>query len=89
MMKTNKNTSDQCFSCIHFSGKNHCLAFLGDKIPIEILTGIFDHTKKHPKQQTNILYTEFDFRKVKKQLEAGEAVEGTITRFVLPAKKLK
>jgi len=48
----------KCFICDHYNEKSvifKCDAFL-DKIPSEIFTGEFDHTKKHPDQDNNILF---------------------------------
>lgn len=47
--------SNQCATCKWFFGVESCKAF-PDRIPQEILSGEFDHTKKHPKQDNDILY---------------------------------
>jgi len=44
-----------CFNCKHYEGKFKCVAF-PENIPDDILTNEFDHIKKHPKQQGDILF---------------------------------
>jgi len=45
----------QCFDCKNYINKDKCKAF--KKIPEDIIiTGEFDHTKKHPKQNNDILF---------------------------------
>jgi len=38
------STTDQCISCKHYEGLWTCKAF-PNGIPVEIRTGMFDHTK--------------------------------------------
>ena len=38
--------SSQCFVCKHYTGVITCKAF-PDKIPDDIITGMFDHTKPY------------------------------------------
>ena len=48
-----------CVDCIHFNkhdySKLSCAAF-PDGIPEDILSGDFDHTKKHTDQDNDIIY---------------------------------
>ena len=46
-----------CASCefLFLNGKKNCKAF-PDGIPKDILTGEFDHRKKHPDQKNDILF---------------------------------
>ena len=45
----------QCLECKHYLKKDKCKAF--EKIPEDIIvTGEFDHTKKHPDQKNNIIF---------------------------------
>lgn len=39
--------SDQCLTCKHYWGVARCEAF-NDKIPDEIINGLFDHSEPHP-----------------------------------------
>ena len=47
----------QCFNCVHFwlGVPAKCAAF-PDGIPIQILKGEFDHTKKHPAQENEVVF---------------------------------
>lgn len=47
----------KCMNCKNYIKEKGmiCLAFPGG-IPIDILTGDFDHTKKHPDQKNDILF---------------------------------
>ena len=45
----------QCTRCKQYKGELKCNAFV-DKIPEEILTGEFDHTKKYPEQDNDIVF---------------------------------
>jgi hypothetical protein len=50
--------TEQCFNCKNYIFENEfmvCKAF-ADGIPENILTGEFDHTKKHPDQDNDILF---------------------------------
>lgn len=54
------NITEQCFNCKNYldnPDKKYlsCKAF-PNGIPENILTGEFDHTKKHPEQDNNILF---------------------------------
>lgn len=49
--------SEQCQGCKHFARYSpSCKAFV-EGIPKRILDGKFDHTRKFPGQQNNILFT--------------------------------
>jgi len=52
----------QCYNCKRYLSDNNCSAFL-EGIPEKILTGEFNHTKKHPDQKNDILF---------EPIEAGE-----------------
>jgi len=45
----------QCYNCEYYIGDSECVAF-PDGIPEDILTGDFDHTKKHPNQTNDIVF---------------------------------
>jgi len=45
----------QCAKCKNYNDDLRCEAF-EDRIPNEVLIGEFDHTKKHPDQDNNILF---------------------------------
>ncbi|MBL7086448.1 MAG: cytoplasmic protein [Candidatus Cloacimonetes bacterium] len=47
----------QCPVCKHYTADLKCKAF-PDEIPEEILIGEFDHTKKHPEQDNDIVFEE-------------------------------
>ena len=47
----------KCMVCKNYIDKKNCKAF-PNGIPEEILTGEFDHTKKHPEQKNDILFKE-------------------------------
>lgn len=38
--------SDQCITCRHYTGDHACAAF-PDRIPQEILSGLFDHSQPY------------------------------------------
>ena len=44
-----------CNNCKQYTGYANCKAF-PEGIPDDILTGEFDHTKKHPEQKNDILF---------------------------------
>lgn len=44
-----------CNRCKHYRDNAKCKAF-PDGIPEDILTGEFDHVKRHPKQDNNIVF---------------------------------
>jgi hypothetical protein len=57
--KSNELNICQCNNCINNNRDEFvtCKAFLSG-IPENILTGEFDHTKKHPEQDNDILFEE-------------------------------
>jgi len=46
----------QCQVCKNYLGDGRCFAFEKKDIPFEIISGEFDHTKKHPDQDNDILF---------------------------------
>lgn len=52
-------TSLQCAICKHYDGLQECPAF-EEKIPEDIFTGLFDHTKIHPEQDDDTYLFEAD-----------------------------
>ena len=44
-----------CFSCKHLLFYPRCMSFL-KKIPEDIVSGKFIHTKKHPDQDNDIVF---------------------------------
>jgi len=44
-----------CYLCINYLDNKKCTAF-PEGIPEDILTGKFNHIKKHPEQKNNILF---------------------------------
>ena len=44
-----------CFECKHYFRDYKCKVF-PDNIPLDIVEGDFDHTKKHPEQENDIVF---------------------------------
>jgi hypothetical protein len=67
--------STQCLNCKHWIVDRYCKAFPGPKragespvktsIPLAIWYGEFDHNKKHPDQENDIVFEQYDFGKEK------------------------
>ena len=45
----------QCLQCRYYEKMGKCFAFT-KKIPKEIISGKFDHTKKYPGQKNDIVF---------------------------------
>ena len=51
--------SNQCITCLHYWGGFKCDAF-PEAIPEDVLSGLFDHSSKHPQQQNDVVREEGD-----------------------------